>query len=94
MRLHGNIHFHASQELLNYRTIDAVTVDHQLKTVQNGIKADALLNGFKSVFSELIQQENLVGGVEGVHDFITETHESIDGIDWIPQPFIEAANAK
>ena len=55
-----------------------------LKGVQDGVEADALVDGAVGVRLEPVEEFALVEVVKGVHDFIGKTNKTVDGIDGFP----------
>ena len=73
--------FHATQEQIHVLFVEVVRVIHLLEGVQNRVEADFVVQGILGVLLESLEQHSLLGVVKGVDDFVSKTHEAVNGIN-------------
>ena len=62
-------------------SLSIVRVVHFLEGVQNRVEADFVVQCIFGVLLELLEQHGLLGAVKGVDDFVSKTHEAVNGIN-------------
>jgi hypothetical protein len=88
------VHLHTGEEGPDQLVIYLIPVDGKLKTVQNGIEADALLNGPEGLFFELRQQNGFIMIVKGIYYFIGKANKPIDVADGAPQVGVQQPDSR
>ena len=75
------VKFHALEKCFNQGQVNIITVDGQLKALEDGVEAYAFFNGFVGIFFKVGKQSFLIKFMKGVDNFICEAYKAVNIID-------------